>query len=68
MWTDSEAPESYRLAQLKKEKQMKKKSKGKKYRSAKSGLYVETKYAKCHPDTTVGETEKKRKWPSSSCP
>ena len=33
----------------------------KKYRSAKTGEYVTKKYADKHPNTTVGETDKKKK-------
>lgn len=34
---------------------------GKKYRSAKTGQYVKKSYAEKHPNTTVAETEKKKK-------
>ncbi|HOW60261.1 MAG TPA: multidrug transporter [Candidatus Moranbacteria bacterium] len=33
----------------------------KRYRSAKTGLYVSEEYAKKHKDTTVAETDKKPK-------
>jgi hypothetical protein len=34
---------------------------GKKYRSAITGRYVKKSYAKKHPNTTVSETENKKK-------
>ena len=37
------------------------KSDKRKYRSAKTGQYVKKSTAKRSPDTTVGETDKKRK-------